>query len=275
MPGILVDARHADTSCGCGRGDRCCAIQMAASSHRDGASRRCVLRCLTAPFCKSGFQIIPSASLLLADSPDDVALSVDWVNGSCLLVRRIAIEQVGLLDDAYFMYSEELDWQKRIRDAGWQVVYLPTAPGDPPRGQKQRTVRALTHIRFSHSKVRYFSKHHGALAGWLVRAWLLVNYAYEWTVEGFKWAAGHRAPYAESECAPMLRCSGRDWVARIERCRHLCHWVRSEAISTRDQRRLLFLGRLRSGWHARTVLPMTAERQDGNPVLRRRCVRSS
>ena len=114
------------------------------------------------------------------------------MTGSCLLVRRSVIEQVGPLDDAYFMYSEELDWQKRIRDAGWGIVYLPTAQVIHHEGKSSEQVRALTHIRFGRSKVRYFAKHHGALAGSVVRTWLLVNYSYEWTVEALKWAAGHR-----------------------------------------------------------------------------------
>jgi GT2 family glycosyltransferase len=125
------------------------------------------------------------------DLPDDAIGQVDWVNGSCILVRRTVIEQVGLLDEAYFMYSEELDWQKRMRAAGWQIVYLPTARVIHYEGKSSEQVRALTHIRFSRSKVRYFYKHHGSLAGWVVRAWLLLNYVYEWAVEALKWTAGH------------------------------------------------------------------------------------
>jgi GT2 family glycosyltransferase len=126
------------------------------------------------------------------DSPEDVTAPVDWVNGACLLVRRKVIEQVGLLDDAYFMYSEELDWQRRIRDAGWGIVYLPTAQVIHHEGKSSDQVQALTHVRFGRSKVRYFHKHHGSLAGWVVRIWLLVNYAHEWAFEALKWAAGHK-----------------------------------------------------------------------------------
>jgi len=126
------------------------------------------------------------------DLPDDAISQVDWVNGSCILVRREVIEQVGLLDDAYFMYSEELDWQKRMRAAGWQIVYLPTAQVIHYEGKSSEQVRALTHIRFSRSKVRYFHKHNGSFAGWVVRVWLLLNYVYEWAVEALKWAVGHK-----------------------------------------------------------------------------------
>lgn len=125
------------------------------------------------------------------DLPDDIPVEVDWVTGSCLLVRWSAIEQIGLLDDAFFMYSEELDWQKRMQHAGWKVLYLPAARVVHYEGKSSEQVVALTHIRFGRSKVLYFRKHHGRLASEAVRCWLLLNYAYEWTVEALKWCAGH------------------------------------------------------------------------------------
>jgi N-acetylglucosaminyl-diphospho-decaprenol L-rhamnosyltransferase len=56
--------------------------------------------------------------------PDQVA-SVDAVVGACMLVRGEAIQQVGLLDEAFFMYGEDLDWAFRITQAGWKVYYNP------------------------------------------------------------------------------------------------------------------------------------------------------
>jgi len=51
--------------------------------------------------------------------------SVDWVSGGCMLVRRHAIEEVGLLDERYFMYLEDMDWCRRFWLGGWKVWYLP------------------------------------------------------------------------------------------------------------------------------------------------------
>ena len=51
---------------------------------------------------------------------------VDWVTGAALFLRREALEQVGLFDDEFFLYSEEVDLQLRLRRAGWQVEYFPT-----------------------------------------------------------------------------------------------------------------------------------------------------
>jgi GT2 family glycosyltransferase len=51
--------------------------------------------------------------------------SVDWLSSACLLVRRSAFAQVGYLDEEYFIYGDEVDFQFRLRRAGWKVYYLP------------------------------------------------------------------------------------------------------------------------------------------------------
>jgi GT2 family glycosyltransferase len=56
--------------------------------------------------------------------PDEIA-EVDSVVGAFMLVRTAAIQKVGLLDEQFWMYGEDLDWAKRIKDAGWKVVYNP------------------------------------------------------------------------------------------------------------------------------------------------------
>ncbi len=52
---------------------------------------------------------------------------VDWISSASIVVRRTAIEQIGLVDEEYFIYSDETDWQYRLWQAGWQVHYLPKA----------------------------------------------------------------------------------------------------------------------------------------------------
>lgn len=130
----------------------------------------------------------------MADTPDDAIQSVDWVVGACLLVRREVYEQVGGLDEGFFMYSEELDWCKRIRGAGWKVVYLPTALVIHHEGKSSEQVAPARHIHFQSSKVRYFRKHHGALQGEALRAFLLATYGYQLGREGLKWLVGHKRP---------------------------------------------------------------------------------
>jgi N-acetylglucosaminyl-diphospho-decaprenol L-rhamnosyltransferase len=130
----------------------------------------------------------------MSDTPDDAIQPVDWVVGACLLVRRKAYEQAGALDEGFFMYSEEMDWCRRIKDAGWEIVYLPTATVIHHEGKSSEQVVAERHIRFQSSKVRYFRKHHGPVQGEVVRWFLLLTYGYQWVREGAKWLVGHKRP---------------------------------------------------------------------------------
>jgi GT2 family glycosyltransferase len=57
----------------------------------------------------------------------DETREVDWVSGACLFVRREATDAVGLLDESFFMFSEETDWCFRFREAGWSVLFYPGA----------------------------------------------------------------------------------------------------------------------------------------------------
>jgi hypothetical protein len=130
----------------------------------------------------------------MADTGDDAIQPVDWVVGACLMVRRQAYEQVGGLDERFFMYSEELDWCHRIKDAGWAVMYLPTATVIHHEGKSSEQVVAARHIHFQSSKVHYFRKHHGTLQAEIVRWFLLATYVYQVAREGIKWLVGHKRP---------------------------------------------------------------------------------
>lgn len=62
-----------------------------------------------------------------ANITDTKVRSVDWMGSACLMIRRTALDQVGLLDEEYFIYGDEADIQYRLKKAGWQMVYLPQA----------------------------------------------------------------------------------------------------------------------------------------------------
>jgi hypothetical protein len=126
------------------------------------------------------------------DLPDDAISDVDWVVGAALVVRREACEQVGGFDEGFFMYSEELDWCRRMRAAGWQVVYFPPARIVHHAAKSSAQVPAATHIRFNASKVRYFRKYHGALAGEILRGYLLGHFALQLALEWGKGLLGHK-----------------------------------------------------------------------------------
>lgn len=135
------------------------------------------------------------------DRSDDQVQEVDWLVGACLLARRQAVEEVGPLDERFFMYSEELDWCRRMADAGWQVVYLPTAQVIHHGGKSSEQVLPLRHIHFQRSKILYFRKHHGPLWAILLRLLLLANYTYLLVVEGAKGLLGHKRPLRRQRAA--------------------------------------------------------------------------
>ncbi len=127
-----------------------------------------------------------------ADRPDDVEQEVDWLVGACLLVRAEAIRQAGLLDEGYFLYFEELEWCRRIRQAGWKIVYLPAAQAVHHEGRSTEQVPLQRHLYFQHSKLRYAWEAFGPFVAGSLRLFLLASYGWEWLVEGAKWVVGHK-----------------------------------------------------------------------------------
>jgi len=80
---------------------------------------------------------------------------VDWVEGACLAVRRDAFEEVGGFDERYFMYCEELDLSRRLRDAGWRRLYVPAAVAVHHGGESAGQFPARSRALFLRSKVRF------------------------------------------------------------------------------------------------------------------------
>jgi len=128
----------------------------------------------------------------MTDVPPDSVQDVDWLVGACMLVRREVIDQVGLLDERFFMYSEELDWCRRIAKAGWRRVYYPGACVIHYEGQSSGQVVAERQRHFDTSKIQYFAKYHGRWAAELLRVFLLLTYVWLLGEEGLKYLLGHK-----------------------------------------------------------------------------------
>lgn len=128
----------------------------------------------------------------VADQPDDGVMDVDWVQGSALMARRAVYEQIGGLDTGYIMYSEEMDWCKRAKQAGWRVAYLGYAEIIHHGGKSTEQVAARKHIYFQQSKLRYFRKYHGRFAAHMLRIFLLGNYMWQIGLETVKRLAGSK-----------------------------------------------------------------------------------
>jgi len=126
------------------------------------------------------------------DKPDDEEQEVDWVVGACFLVRRSVIDDIGALDERFFMYSEEMDFCYRAKQAGWRVAYLPQAQVVHHYGRSSEQDLSHRHVYFQDSKCKFFSKHHGALAGMALRGFILATYLFQLGEEGLKLLLGHK-----------------------------------------------------------------------------------
>jgi N-acetylglucosaminyl-diphospho-decaprenol L-rhamnosyltransferase len=85
---------------------------------------------------------------------------VDWVMGACLMLRREALDKVGLLDDGFFFGTEEIDLCYRLRQRGWSVAFLATAAIVHLGGQSWSTISATRLIWFYTARLRYYRLHH-------------------------------------------------------------------------------------------------------------------
>jgi GT2 family glycosyltransferase len=100
----------------------------------------------------------------------DVETEADWLYGPALLVRRDAVDSVGMFDEAFFMFSEEVDWMTRFRRAGWKVLFYPGAEVVHVGGASHGGLMYVENLR---GHLRYFAKHHGPAAAERARVLLL------------------------------------------------------------------------------------------------------
>jgi hypothetical protein len=78
-----------------------------------------------------------------------------------LLIRREALDEVGLLDENFFMYTEEVDLCFRLNRAGWEILWEPRALVVHYGGQSTRQRKTEMFLRLYESKILFFRKHHG------------------------------------------------------------------------------------------------------------------
>ncbi|MEI2689505.1 MAG: glycosyltransferase family 2 protein [Anaerolineae bacterium] len=107
---------------------------------------------------------------------------VDRVSFACTMIRREALEQVGLLDERFEFYSEDYDWFLRLRNAGWQTIFCPQAQiihywGASSGQRSEWSLRQLYR-----SKRLYFAKHQGAAAEAVLRLGLTMRFALKWLI---------------------------------------------------------------------------------------------
>ena len=95
---------------------------------------------------------------------------VDFVLGATMMLRREVIQQVGMFDEQFFMYCEEIDWAMRIRRAGWRVLCVPGARIVHLEGRSTAQVRPESYLNLWRSRFRLYRKHYSPLKVAAIRA---------------------------------------------------------------------------------------------------------
>ncbi len=113
---------------------------------------------------------------------------VDWVSGACFMIRQKVIDDIGLMDEGYWMYWEDADWCYRAKKTGWRIYCVPEAQIIHYEGESSKKDHSRSIISFHKSVYRYYRKHHLksplnplnfiALIGLTVRAGILLSVSF-------------------------------------------------------------------------------------------------
>ena len=104
---------------------------------------------------------------------------IDAALGAALMLRGAAIQAVGLLDERYFMYCEEIDWCWRLHNAGWPLWCVPAARVTHFEGQSTRQFRGEMIVALWRSRLRLYARRYGPLRHWLARGLIQIGMAAE------------------------------------------------------------------------------------------------
>jgi GT2 family glycosyltransferase len=108
--------------------------------------------------------------------PDQVT-PVDILSGCFLVAKRRAVDAVGLLDEGFFIYGEDMDWCKRFWQAGWQVVFVPSAEAIHYGGASSSNAPLRFSIEMQRADCQYWAKHHSRTASGLYVLICFVHHA--------------------------------------------------------------------------------------------------
>jgi N-acetylglucosaminyl-diphospho-decaprenol L-rhamnosyltransferase len=135
----------------------------------DGTPQACAWRFPTLATALAGAVFAHRAYTV--QSTGDRAREVDWCQSSALLVRRGAAAQIGYLDPAFFVYSDEVDFARRLRDAGWRSLYVPGARAIHHEQLSTSAVPERRIVEMARNRDLYMRKHHSPATARAVR-WL-------------------------------------------------------------------------------------------------------
>jgi N-acetylglucosaminyl-diphospho-decaprenol L-rhamnosyltransferase len=138
----------------------------------DGAGQACAWRFPTVTTALAGALFLHRCYTV--QSTGDATREVDWCQSSALLVRREAAAQVGYMDPDFFVYSDEVDFARRLRDAGWRSLYVPGARAIHHEQLSTGASGERRIVEMARNRDLYMRKHHSAGAARAVR-WLTAS----------------------------------------------------------------------------------------------------
>jgi hypothetical protein len=106
-------------------------------------------------------------------------IEVESVIGACMMVRREAMDQVGLLDEHYFLFLEETDWCYRMKKAGWKVYHVPQAEVYHFQGKSAEREKERARVEYFRSRYHFFRKNRGNLQWFILFIGLLIRLGFE------------------------------------------------------------------------------------------------
>lgn len=111
---------------------------------------------------------------LMRDFEHDTTMDVEVLNGWFWMVRRAALEQVGLLDERFFIYGEDIDWSRRFQHAGWRVVLYHEASALHYGGGSSSRTPIRFYIEMQRANLQYWEKHCSRIetSGYVLTLWL-------------------------------------------------------------------------------------------------------
>ena len=102
--------------------------------------------------------------------------AVEALVGAFLFIRKECIKKVGMLDDNYFMYGEDVDWCKRFWDNGIQVYYFPKAEAIHFQAKSSSKDPVYYYVMMQRSKIFYWRKHHGKIKAFVIKQILILRH---------------------------------------------------------------------------------------------------
>ena len=141
----------------------------------DGAGQACAWRFPTVATALAGALFLHR--LYTVQSKGTETREVDWCQSSALLVRREAAAQVDYLDPDFFVYSDEVDFARRLRDAGWRSLYVPSALAVHHEQLSTDAVPEPRIVEMARNRDLYMRKHHSPTSALAVRVLTAWSYA--------------------------------------------------------------------------------------------------